>query len=250
MKLRVLAWVALLHGCTHVAAEPAPRGFAVVELFTSEGCSSCPPADDVLAKLAADAAQDHRPIYTLAFHVDYWDSAVWRDRFSASWATGRQRAYAAALAARGLYTPQMVVNGRDEFIGSREAQARAAISAALDQAPRHPLQLEAQRDGERVRVRYRLSSPPPSAAVLRVALVDDEDTSAIAAGENAGRTVRHVHVVRAFDSIAVRDREGTASLAVPPGLSPAQLQRSSVVAYLQDPTTMAIEAAAGASLSN
>ncbi|HEY2736590.1 MAG TPA: DUF1223 domain-containing protein [Polyangiales bacterium] len=250
MNFRALALLALLHGCTAAAAEPTSRGFAVVELFTSEGCSSCPPADDVLAKLTHDAQRDRLEVYTLAFHVDYWNSAAWRDRFSATWATERQRAYASALDARGLYTPQMVVNGRDEFIGSREAQARATIANALETPRGLQLQVDMARDRERVQIRYRLSAPPPSAAVLRLALVDDEDTSSIEAGENAGRTVRHVHVVRAFESVALRDREGAASLAVPAELNFAQLERSTVVAYVQDPSTMAIAAAARGALQH
>src|SRR4051812_22710448 len=109
------------------AAKP-DSGFAVVELFTSEGCSSCPRADDVLNELSAEASRDGRPVYTLAFHVDYWDETGWRDPYSASWATQYQRAYVGALRAQGLYTPQMVVNGREEFIGSHASQARASIA--------------------------------------------------------------------------------------------------------------------------
>src|SRR5262245_19078461 len=92
-------------------APPAPSRFALVELFTSEGCSSCPPADALLARLAADAARSGEPIATLSFHVTYWDQLGWKDRFSDEAFTRRQGAYRRRFALASLYTPQMVVGG-------------------------------------------------------------------------------------------------------------------------------------------
>ena len=93
-------------------------GVAVVELFTSEGCSSCPPADDVLNALAADARTRHTRVFALAMHVDYWDSLGWPDPFASPAMTSRQQDYARSFGVRGLYTPQMVVGGAEEFTGS------------------------------------------------------------------------------------------------------------------------------------
>src|SRR6476620_3102500 len=108
------------------------NGFAVVELFTSEGCSSCPPADAVLARLAADTRDRGLAVYPLAFHVDYWDRLGWRDPHSAKAYTDRQYAYAAALGAAGqVYTPQMVVNGTAAFAGSNAREADRQVAAAL-----------------------------------------------------------------------------------------------------------------------
>src|SRR4051812_37227565 len=99
--------------------EAAPAGaipgIAVVELFTSEGCSSCPPADELLSRLVASAAKDGRRVYPIAFHVDYWNSLGHPDPFSAKAYSERQRAYAAAMRSKQVYTPQMIVNGINEF---------------------------------------------------------------------------------------------------------------------------------------
>jgi hypothetical protein len=246
----VFAWLAVapLAGCARATAA-APDGFALVELFTSEGCSSCPPADDVLGQLTLEAARDKRPVYTLAFHVDYWDGPGFRDAYSASWATQQQRAYAAALASRGLYTPQMVVNGHDEFIGSHAAQARASIAAEIAQPRSSQLRLSARRDPERVVVHYQLSTAPAAGAVLRLALVEAEAVQQIDAGENAGRRLRHVHVVRAFQTVALDAKgAGDASLAWPADFTRAEQAGAQIVGYVQQRATMAISAAASISV--
>jgi hypothetical protein len=248
--IRSLLGVWLLAGCAPAHAA-APEPFAVVELFTSEGCSSCPPADDVLGQLAHEAELSGRAIYALAFHVDYWDSLGWRDPYSATWATRQQREYAAALHGRGLYTPQMVVNGREEFIGSRGAQARASIASAIARAGSLRLQIKAQRGREypeRVGVRFQLSATPPVDSVLRVALVEAEAVEHVQTGENAGRVLRHVHVVRAFESVALAaGLTGNVSLAWPVGLAPMQRESASVIGYVQQRADMRIIAAARSS---
>lgn len=103
------------------------HGAIVVELFTSQGCSSCPPADRLLTELAG--RERERPVIALAFHVDYWNDLGWRDPFSSASATARQEAYARALG-RGLYTPQLVVNGRAHAVGSRRGEVERALGAA------------------------------------------------------------------------------------------------------------------------
>jgi hypothetical protein len=237
----------LLFGCDQAHAAKPETGFAVVELFTSEGCSSCPGADDVLNELAAEASRDGRPVYTLAFHVDYWDKIGWRDPYSSSWATQHQQAYVGALQAQGLYTPQMVVNGRDEFIGSHAAHARASIDRERSKPRSHQLQLQARRDPERVVVSYALSAAPPTNSVVRVALVEDEATTDVLAGENAGRRLRHVHVVRAFGSAAA-GKSGELSLAWPAEFAPERRAHAFVVAYVQQRQTMEITSATRAAL--
>ena len=102
----------------------------VVELFTSEGCSSCPPADQLLAKLEAEQPIKNVEIIALEEHVDYWNDGGWMDPFSSDSATIRQYAYASAIGNGNAYTPQMVVDGQSEFVGSRERQARDAIEQA------------------------------------------------------------------------------------------------------------------------
>jgi hypothetical protein len=122
--LVLLAWPAL---------RASAAGVAVVELFTSEGCSSCPPADDILVDIAREARQSKRAIYPLAFHVDYWDQLGWKDPFGSAAYSRRQDDYVAAFGGEGPYTPQMVVNGRVGFVGSRREQAQREIARALEQ---------------------------------------------------------------------------------------------------------------------
>ena len=112
-----------------VKTEVAGKGFAVIELFTSEGCSSCPPADALVARVQKESANE--PVYILAFHVDYWNRLGWKDVFSSSEYSDRQNQYAMWLKLSSVYTPQAIVNGRTEFVGSEEGTLRNAIKTGL-----------------------------------------------------------------------------------------------------------------------
>src|ERR1700712_584509 len=105
------------------------KGFAVVELFTSEGCSSCPPADELVSRIENEVKD--KPVYILAYHVDYWDRLGWKDVFSSADFSKRQRDYAGYLHLQSVYTPQIVVNGKTEFVGSEEGNLRNAIKSNL-----------------------------------------------------------------------------------------------------------------------
>ena len=118
----------------------ANKGFAVVELFTSEGCSSCPPADAVIAKLEKENTD--KSIYILAFHVDYWNRLGWKDVFSSADYSKRQNDYARFLHLQSVYTPQIVVDGKTEFVGSEENTLRAAIHTSLQKTPTAQLNLD------------------------------------------------------------------------------------------------------------
>jgi hypothetical protein len=107
------------------------KGFAVLELFTSEGCSSCPPADELLNQLQQQDAQEQ--LYILAFHVDYWDHQGWKDRFSSYAYSQRQQQYAEWFKLRSIYTPQLVVSGQHELVGSDGGAVSAAVNRALGQ---------------------------------------------------------------------------------------------------------------------
>jgi hypothetical protein len=181
----------------------------VVELFTSQGCSSCPPADALLAKLREDTG-----VIALSEHVDYWDYMGWRDPFSSPVFSERQAAYARRFGLRGPYTPQMVVDGAEEFVGSDAGQARRAIARAA-KGPK--LAITVRRDGGRVRVEA------PAKGELWVATVQAEGGAEVARGENAGRRLRHVSIVRTL----ARVNGFTHEMAAPgPGLR--------VVAFLQE----------------
>src|ERR1700712_5296387 len=121
LKFMTLGWLALVTialtsfiNKKHTTTTSGDKGFAVIELFTSEGCSSCPPADAVIAKVEKESAD--KPIYILAFHVDYWNRLGWKDVFSSAAYSARQNQYAQWLNLSSVYTPQVVVNGRTEFV--------------------------------------------------------------------------------------------------------------------------------------
>jgi hypothetical protein len=204
-RIAVLACASLLACHSASTAVPEARadepaggaagGVAVVELFTSEGCSSCPPADEVLGDLAR---RSDRPIYALGFHVDYWDSLGWPDRAASPDNTARQRAYAHSFGAGSLYTPQMIVDGTEQFTGSDRARAEAAVGRAVARPARVHLSVHPQRTRpDSVTVEYEAQGATAGAA-LNVAVVERDVSTSVRAGENAGRTLRHANVVRAF----------------------------------------------------
>jgi hypothetical protein len=166
------------------AAEAGERP-VVVELFTSQGCSSCPPADAYLAELAR-----RDDVLALSLHVDYWNYIGWKDPFSSTWATERQREYARTLAQRYVYTPEMVVDGAAHAVGSNRAEVEGLIAAAR----RHegPL-LALARDGEALRISVGAGAGSGTLLLVRF---EREHATKIARGENGGRTLRNVHVVR------------------------------------------------------
>lgn len=182
---------------------------AVVELFTSEGCSSCPPADDVLRELPGAANELDPRVITLSFHVDYWNELGWPDPFSSARSTARQRVYARAFGGSGLYTPQMIVGGRDQFVGSDRAQARRSVNEALSReaSAKVALQASSSADERELEVGYNVEGAPEN-AVLVVALVEDGLVVAVPRGENAGRTLRHESVVRVFETVRLTGAPG------------------------------------------
>ncbi|RAO10339.1 DUF1223 domain-containing protein [Micromonospora noduli] len=221
-------------------------GFAVVEMFTSQGCNSCPPAEELLSEIERDARDRGQNVFTLGFHVDYWDDLGWPDQFADAAYTARQEAYARAFGTRGLYTPQMVVNGTVEFVGSDRRRTAAAIMSAMASTATTPLALSiANLGNDRVMVDYR-TEQPPERAVLQVAVVERDLTSEIARGENAGRTLRQDNVVRAFRSVGLDAERGQVELATPPGLDPGS---ASVVGYVQENGERAIVGATAIDLS-
>lgn len=178
------------------AAAPAHPD-VVVELFTSQGCSSCPPADAYLAELAK------RPgILALSMHIDYWNSLGWRDPYSSAAVTARQRAYARALGSRYVYTPEMVVAGRKDAVGSERGTVRkliAAARAAARKEPRPKVSLSAAGAG---RLRVTIGAAPfTGTATVWLVAFDDHHATRVGAGENRGRTLNYVNVVRSLRSV-------------------------------------------------
>lgn len=227
-SLVALGGACLVAGMAH--AQPLPtsprRPFALVELFTSEGCSSCPPADAVLAELAGRAGTD---VYALSFHVDYWNDLGWPDPFSEPANTRRQQAYARLLGG-GVYTPEMVVNGAEGFVGGDRAHARRAVEAALARPAGVAIALSVERHDGAITARYRVAGAP-AASEVAVAWVERSREVDVRRGENAGRRLHHVNVVRAWSTLALAaDGAGVQTLHLPTTASSGPAE---VVAWVQ-----------------
>lgn len=213
--VRTAALAALvLPGLPGSAAAQTERS-VVVELYTSQGCSSCPPADDFFASLVDDPG-----VIPLALHVDYWDYLGWRDSFARPQHTGRQKAYAKANGAKMLYTPQIVVNGTDFVVGNKPADVVAAIARHL--GADNGFRITLRREGDRILIEA--VAEPPQDRVLRVQLVRfrPQEEVEIQHGENAGHTIDYHNIVTAWDQVAEWDAVGPFTAEAPlPGSDPA-----------------------------
>jgi hypothetical protein len=211
------------------AGDPV-KGFAVVELFTSEGCSSCPPADELIARIQQESKG--QPVYILAFHVDYWNRLGWKDIFSDAAYSQRQNQYAAWLRLQSVYTPQVVVNGSEEFVGSQEPSIRKAISNGLQDVPTAQLTLDDIRlDNGKVTWRYQTRNAGHHTSLL-AAIVQQSATSQVKAGENSGRTLSHVQIVRQLQVVKVKATgSGAGNLPLPAGVGTSDEE---IIAFLQD----------------
>ena len=206
------------------------KGFAVVELFTSEGCSSCPPADDLAAKIQKENID--MPVYILAYHVDYWNRLGWKDRFSNAAFSQRQRRYADWLNLSSVYTPQAVVNGSKEFVGSEEGTLRNAIKRSLQKTSDAQLTLKVVKSEQRkVTVQYHTEGETTNTSLL-LALVQKSAVSKVQRGENSGRTLFHVQIVRNLKTINLAGiGNGSATVDLPEGEDKKDVEE--VIAFLQ-----------------
>jgi len=212
-------------------------GFAVLELFTSEGCSSCPPADELLAKVQRESGD--KPVYVLAYHVDYWNHQGWRDVFSDPEYSKRQYQYAHKLHAQ-VYTPQVVVNGKTEFVGSNEAAVNYALGSALGGTSLNSIKLQGQRQGDKMLVNYQVSGAEDSDELV-IAVVQKNAVSEVKRGENEGRTLRHVQIVRRLFSFdRGKGDNGRVQILLPKEFTSAGWE---VIGLLQNKNSRKIQAA-------
>ncbi len=238
----ICAWVTMTRGARASSGAPNDGSHvAVVELFTSEGCSSCPPADAVLERVGAAARASGRPVIALAFHVDYWDDLGWPDPFASPDFTARQRDYAGALHGSGLYTPEMVVGGRDAFVGSDESRAEASIASALSQPTPIRVALRVTRTSPtEVRVHHELAGPLPGDAMLLVAVTERAATVDVPRGENGGRRLRHTDIVRVMKASRVRETSGDETLRLPWAPGPNEADVVAIIQRSSRPEAMAV----------
>lgn len=223
----------------------------LAELFTSEGCSSCPSADDLLRRLIEEQPIDGVEIIGMSEHVDYWDGLGWKDRFSSPRFTDRQNAYAQAFHSDQIYTPQLVINGRAALVGSdRPAAQRALIASA--KAPRATVNVSAVQsvDGSALSVRLAVRDRPAAAnrASVAMAVVEDDLVTDVAGGENAHRRLRHSAVARTLETIGALGAGATsAEFTRQVRLNPEwRRDRLRIVAFVQDDRTHAVSGVAAA----
>jgi len=212
-------------------AQDAAPGPVVVELYTSQGCASCPPADETFAGLTA------RPdVIALALHVDYWDYIGWKDSFAQPAFTERQRAYARVAGARTIYTPQLIVGGMEHLVGLRPAELAAMI--ARHAAMPAKAEMQALREGGAVRITASPVARLPKGAVVQIVRYMPEATVEIRGGENAGRQITYRNVVTDWRRVATWD--GATPLSMTVEVAPGD----SGVVILQEPGPGPILAAA------
>ncbi len=212
------------------ADNPTNKGFAVIELFTSEGCSSCPPADALVARVQKENSD--KPVYILAYHVDYWNRLGWKDVFSSPEYSARQNQYARWLKLSSVYTPQIVVNGRTEFVGSEEGNLRNAIRTNLQKPAKAEVTLSSVKvENDRASAQYHIEGVTTN-AVLLVALIEKNATTKVQRGENSGRILSHVQIVKQLKNLLLKNgNEGTASIALPHGFDP---QKYELIGFVQN----------------
>jgi hypothetical protein len=189
--------------------DDTPRNPVLIELFTSEGCSSCPPADALLERLDQSQSVSGAELIVLSEHVDYWDGIGWKDPYSSHEYSERQSAYAAQFGLGSIYTPQMVVDGHFEFVGSDERRASQAIKEAAKASKVRVSISSGSSDGKTITVRVEAGPLPSStntqSAGVFLAIADNSDESQVSGGENAGRKLQHVAVLRKLTRIGSID---------------------------------------------
>ena len=210
-------WLAILAGALLSAAVPS-RAPVLVELFTSEGCSSCPPADKLLESLDSSAI-------VLSEHVDYWDSLGWRDPFSSHANTLRQEAYARHLGTQGPYTPQMVVDGAVEFNGS---DGRRAADEIARSAKRERTEVRLTWTGNELKIE---TGAVAHASDVMLAVAEDSGTSQVAAGENKGKRLHHIAILRSLRKAGTLKRGASFSKSME---LPGDAAGKRVIVFVQD----------------
>ena len=221
------------------------NGFAVIELFTSQGCSSCPPADAMLSSWVKKAEHDHLQVYPLAFHVDYWNRLGWKDPFSQSDFSERQAEYVKKMKLNSAYTPQAVVNGKVECIGSNTELIEKHVVHNLSLAPENHIVIAVPSKtttGEYT-LGYHIDGDMLNLK-MNIAVVEQNLVTQVKKGENSGRTLTNDNVVRQFSQIDPKIN-GEINIKLNPGQNP---DNTSIILFLQDKNTLEIKAAKSSKL--
>jgi hypothetical protein len=204
----------------------AGPGFAVVELFTSEGCSSCPPADAAVGRLKGW----EKNVFVLSFHVDYWNNLGWKDIFSDPAYSSRQQEYGTFLHISNIYTPQIIINGKVEFVGSEETRLRKTIEESILEVPKTEIHIKVLQETNH-KIPVSVSSDGNKSTRLNLALVQNYASDFVQRGENKGKTLSHFFIVRDFKVFSNPKDPNTFFLDLPKGLEPSDC---TIIAFLQD----------------
>ena len=205
------------------------KGFAVVELFTSQGCSSCPPADELLGKAIATAQQQGKNLIALSFHVDYWNRLGWTDPFSKHEFSQRQYGYSAKMKGDGVYTPQAIVNGEQETVGGNQGKVEGFINTALAEKITASVNISIiEMKGNNLKIDYQYSGP---AIILNIAVVEKQVNTPIKAGENNGRTLTNYNVVKSWKMISAENGNHSVEIETPAGYKAGDY---AVILYAQE----------------
>lgn len=249
-SLLSLHWVQKVRAGDNASGTPV-----LIELFTSEGCSDCPPADALLAKLDRSQPVRDADVVVLSEHVDYWDDIGWKDPYSSHLYSVRQGDYARRFRLEGPYTPQMVVDGYSEFVGSDERRAIQAIENAIKTTKLRVVLSSTHLEDKNMLAVHIDAGPLPSSGrraqtEVLLALADDSDQSNVRAGENGGRILKHVAVVRSLTQLGMLDAGGSFSSDAKVSTANANLRNLRVVAIVQETTTGRVLGVGSARLSN
>ena len=205
MRRVMLAWTVVAAAALSPARAEEP---VVVELFTSQGCASCPPADAILARLT-----ERSDVIPLALHVDYWDYIGWKDKFASPAFTRRQKGYARAHGSRTIYTPQMIVAGASAVVGHKPMEVAARIDAAQETPPH--VDLDVTEGGGRILVRVEALRPIGGDVLLYLVRYKPSETVAIGRGENAGNTFTYHNIVTSWEAMATWNGRDTLAVSHP-----------------------------------
>jgi hypothetical protein len=211
------------------------KGFAVLELFTSEGCSSCPPADELMGRIQNEYKDGK--VYVLAYHVDYWDRQGWKDVFSNPEYTKRQYDYAKWLGKEPIYTPQLVVNGSKDYIASDETSVRNAVKNTLSKPDNLEFSLEATPINNRLNLSYNINGISKNTKLV-LAVVQKSAKSNVKRGENAHRILSHYQIVKQLTSIALKNNgKGNTTISEPKNFNAKDFE---IIGFVQDMNSGAI----------
>lgn len=216
------------------------KNIVVLELFTSQGCSSCPPADRLLGSYA-----NREDVAALSFHVDYWNKLGWKDPFSDHAFSERQENYASSIDAGSVYTPQLIINGEKEMVGSDADKIARTVKQLQQPSSSQIIIDEIKTDKNQVSVTYSVKGKF-NKSVVNIALVQNKLTTSIKAGENNGVTLTNYNVVRSFKTIdSFSAEKNTSSINIADGINKKEF---SVILFLQDVASNKIYAASKSAL--